>query len=273
MTTHGAAGVESIQSDSTPIPILVYHNVAPLRPNANRIQRAYDVRPEVFEAQMSWLRAHNVGIVSLGFLVDVLDGKAEAPKTPTVVITLDDGWEGQYRYALPVLRRFGYPATFFVFTNPIGRRDAYLTWEQLGAMRDAGMTIGSHSRTHPDLARLHDSTRLHDEVEGSRRILQQALKTPIEFFAYPFGEYSVDLMTAVQRAGYRAARSYSGREMPCPVSRWCLRAVGVPDELAAFERLIRQLVVPRGLAKFVGHLSQPIQDREDALRHDHRTEH
>ena len=85
------------------------------------------------------------------------------------------------------VRRFGLTATFFVFTTPIGKDSKLMTWQQLRELQAAGMTIGSHTRTHPVLPDYHAA--LHNEVEMSRADIEQHLGRAPHFFAYPFGAW------------------------------------------------------------------------------------
>ena len=137
-------------ADSLRVPILVYHSVMPHHPGQTAEQRVLSVDDSVFVAQMRYLVDGGYHVVSFAALVDALEGHDTLP-TRAVVITFDDGWENQYRHAFPILRRFGLTATFFVFTTPIGKDTKLMTWEQLRELQAAGMTIGSHTRTHPVL--------------------------------------------------------------------------------------------------------------------------
>lgn len=223
--------------DSLRVPILVYHNVAPHHPGDTPAQRALNVSPETFEWQMAYLQRTGTVVVSLGRLVAALEGRDTLP-TRAVVITLDDGWETQFIHALPVLRRFGYTATFFVYTNPIGRDRRYVTWDELRELISVGMTIGSHSRSHPLLTRLRDRDTIRDEVAGSRALLERSLSVSVEFFAYPYGAFTPALAGAVREAGYRAARALPGGAWNSRADVWGLRALEVTEDLDDFRRTV-----------------------------------
>ena|SRR5436190_15854738 len=79
-----------------------------------------------------------------------------------------------------------------------------LTWPMLAEMRDAGMTIGSHSKTHAFLTN-ESPDRVQDEVRGSRAALQKNLAIKTDLFAYPGGDFNGAVVDAVQAAGYRLA--------------------------------------------------------------------
>jgi peptidoglycan/xylan/chitin deacetylase (PgdA/CDA1 family) len=231
--------------DSLRVPILVYHSVMPHHAGQTAEQRVLDVDDSVFVAQMQYLVDGGYHVVSFAALVDALEGRGTLPKR-AVVITFDDGWENQYRHAFPILRRFGVTATFFVFTSPIGKDGLLMTWDQLRELQDAGMTIGSHTRTHPVLPSYHRS--LHNEVEMSRADIAQHLGRAPDFFAYPFGEWDAESAAWAQSAGYRAARIYRGGAWNTPSTLYHLRAVPVTDNMRAFEGAVsgdRRRVVAR----------------------------
>ena len=222
-------------ADSLRVPILVYHSVMPHHPGQTAEQRVLDVDDSVFAAQMRYLVDGGYRVVSFAALVDALEGRDTLPKR-AVVITFDDGWENQYRHAFPILRRFGLTATFFVFTTPIGKDGKLMTWEQLQELQDAGMTIGSHTRTHPILPAYHKA--LHNEVQMSRADIAQHLGKAPDFLAYPFGQWDAESAAWARTAGYRAARTYRGGAWNAPSNLYHLRAVPVTDNMRAFERAV-----------------------------------
>ena len=79
-----------------------------------------------------------------------------------------------------------------------------MTWDMLAALRDAGMTIGSHSMTHAFLTN-ESATNVRHEVSGSRLELQKRLGTPATCFAYPGGVFNGSVVDAVREAGYQFA--------------------------------------------------------------------
>lgn len=176
-------------------PVLYYHRVGPFRPGA---PRKMTVTPPRFRSQMHFLRRHGIEVLTLD---EVLAGRAG------VALTFDDGFRDCLEYALPVLWRLRFPATFFIVAGRVGGTDTWmrstpfpeerlLDWDDLRRLVDAGMTIGSHSMTHTQLT--------YEEVAESRRLLEERLGTRVEHFAYPRGEYTEESAEWVRRAGYRA---------------------------------------------------------------------
>jgi peptidoglycan/xylan/chitin deacetylase (PgdA/CDA1 family) len=232
---HASRAASAPSADSLRVPILVYHSVMPHHPGQTAEQRVLNVDDSVFAAQMRYLVDGGYHVVSFAALVDALEGRDTLPNR-AVVITFDDGWENQYRHAFPILRRLGLTATFFVFTTPIGKDTKLMTWEQLRELQDAGMTIGSHTRTHPVLPDYHAA--LHNEVAMSRADIEQHLGHAPDFFAYPFGEWDAQSAAWARRAGYRAARTYRGGGWNAASDLYHLRAVPVTENMQAFERAV-----------------------------------
>ena len=232
---HPSRAANAPPADSLRVPILVYHSVMPHHPGQNAEQRVLDVDDSAFVAQMRYLVDGGYHVISFAALVDALEGRDTLPNR-AVVITFDDGWENQYHHAFPILRRFGLTATFFVFTTPIGVDGKLMTWEQLRELQAAGMTIGSHTRTHPSLPDYHAA--LHNEVVMSREDIKQHLGSAPDFFAYPFGEWDSLSAAWARTAGYRAARTFRGGAWNAPSDLYHLRAVPVTDNMQAFQRAV-----------------------------------
>ncbi|HYV96621.1 MAG TPA: polysaccharide deacetylase family protein [Gemmatimonadaceae bacterium] len=234
-----AAAPAAGASDSQFVPILVYHGVFPHHPGQTAEQIAYDVAPEKFEEQMQYLKDHDYHVVSFATLVDALEQKKTLPER-TVVITLDDGRENQYVHAFPILKKFGYTATFFVYPNPVDRVSDFMTWAQLKEMVAAGMTIGCHTQTHPYLTKIKDPKTLKWEIVGSREKLEQHLGVKVEFLAYPFGLKNPEIEAYVKEQGYRAARAFPGGVWQSAAIMYSLKGLQITDNMKSFERMIER---------------------------------
>jgi len=194
--------------------ILLYHHILPEGGAAGYSEEdglTFRHTPEAFRFHLTELRRRGYRFESVDGLVQKLNGGA--PEDPrSAFVTFDDGWRNQHEHALPILRALGIPATFFVTTDhlrrgvPCAKR---MGKDELLALADAGMTIGSHTRTHPNLVRLDDE-RLEDELRGSRQDLEDLLGKPVTLFAYPGGSLDARVVRAVRRAGYEAACSSFG---------------------------------------------------------------
>src|SRR6202030_4365532 len=112
-----------------------------------------EITPAVFEAQMKELKDRGITVIGLQDLLAWKRGEKNIPPR-SAIITFDDGYKSQYEVAWPILKKYGYPFTMFIYTEGVrgghfGGGEA-ITWEQLAEMRDAGIDIEAHSATHQD---------------------------------------------------------------------------------------------------------------------------
>jgi peptidoglycan/xylan/chitin deacetylase (PgdA/CDA1 family) len=127
-------------------------------------------------------------------------------------LTFDDGWENWRRVVLPLLDRLGVPASFYVCPGWFGGHHPdvrgpageLLDEDEVRALVDAGMEVGSHSNTHPDLTALDDD-RLEQELVGSKQRLETLTGVACETLAYPFGAHDARVVDGARAAGYRLA--------------------------------------------------------------------
>ena len=194
--------------DRVSVPILVYHLVKPGPPPLSQMARWLRVTPPQFDAQLAYLADRGYSAIKLGAIRDALEGRTRLPERP-IIITFDDGWVNQHEYALPLLLKYGFTATFFVVAEFVDR-PGFLSTAQLKEMSDKGMGIGSHSCTHPRLDAISPRAAWH-EISASKQILETKLALNIDTFAYPYGAYNQRVINWIQAAGYSAARAIDPR--------------------------------------------------------------
>lgn len=233
------AGVaESILPGAIDVPILIYHSISPHRHKESRLVKYYDVSPESFEKELIYLRDNGYNVIPLGDLVDSLYGKKSLlPKS--VVITIDDGWHSQYKYAFPLLKKYHDTATFFIFTNAPGAK-YYMNWDEIREMDKAGMTIGGHTKSHPYLVEIKDPARLKDEIIGGKKILEEHLGKTVNLFAYPFGHYTNEIISIVKEAGYKSARSTYKGTHHTTADLYTLKGREVTDDFDSFVKIFSE---------------------------------
>jgi len=173
------------------IPILTFHAVDD-RPSV------ISLSPRVFRRGMG--RLHDSGYRTLTLLeaVDCLRQRKTFP-VRSFVITFDDGYQTVFDKAFPLLQRYGMSATVFLTVGerrmpnlshrlPSLQGRSMLSWEEIAEMKRCGIDFGSHTLTHPDLTRL-SLERVAIEIQDSKAIIEDALSTPINCFAYPYGRH------------------------------------------------------------------------------------
>ena len=175
------------------VPILMYHYVSPLPPEADIYRVDLTVEPEVFRTHMQYLRDYGYTTISLYELHRALNYGAELPSNP-IILTFDDGHIDHYLTVFPVLQEFGFTGTFFIITDRADANDpAHLNWTQIQEMAAAGMSMEAHTRSHRDL-RGRDTDFLVFEIIGSQESLSVHTGQSIRMFAYPAGQYDDDTL-------------------------------------------------------------------------------
>ena len=143
--------------------------------------------------------------VTFDDLVNHITKNIPLPPKP-VIMSFDDDWESQYTYALPLLKKYGFTATFYIWVAVVGKKH-HMSWDEIRALRAAGMQIGCHSMTHPYLTRVQKDETLRQEIHGAKQIIESHVGVPVTTFAYPFGQYNERVVAAVKEAGFTSARS------------------------------------------------------------------
>jgi peptidoglycan/xylan/chitin deacetylase (PgdA/CDA1 family) len=153
------------------------------------------------------------GLLSAGYRPTTLasvdaamQGQADLPPG-CLVLTFDDALYSQFSVGLPVLERYHVPAVFFVmpaFGDGVHR---YMTADELRGVHDAGHEVEAHTCNHPNLVRL---ARLSDvllmaELVDCKRTIETIVGSHVDYFAYPYGATSPEVLNGVTLAGYRAA--------------------------------------------------------------------
>lgn len=207
-------------SGSTRKVVFCYHSV---RPNGAHLSST----PEVFERHIQWLHEH-CRLVSLTALAA---GEIAQGDRPIAAVTFDDGYQDNHSYALPILVKYKTPATFFITAGFVDRDPAVLRrfqqlvgggpdafvpldWSQVRELRASGMDIGSHTYSHPNLARLSREQTQH-ELRTSKDLISERLNAPIDLFAYPFGKprvhFTATTVEVARATGYRVAAAVAFR--------------------------------------------------------------
>lgn len=209
LKTLNPLGVHADQMQA--VPILCYHRFGPTLGKASTGLGKMTVSAANFAAQLDWLARNDFHVIRLPQLLNYLEGREALPRR-TVVITIDDGYESVHRYAFPLLKKYGFPATVFMYTDFIGAKDA-LSWAQLEEMSASGLVdIQAHSKTHRNLierAAGESDERykqaLEAEVRVPRELLERRLSAPVQQYAFPFGDANEAVLDALVRNQYKLA--------------------------------------------------------------------
>lgn len=195
-------GIETTSEDMN-IPVLCYHDVTPNNPDNNDLL----INPEKFKEQLQYLKDNKYTPITLDEFYDYLRNNKPIPKKP-VVITFDDGYTGNYKYAYPLLKEFKFPATIFVISNYVGAPD-FMTADQLKEMSNNGIEIESHTFKHDDLSILDEANQI-ETLKNSKVNLEKIIGKPVDFISYPFGRYNSSTRVATEKAGYKLGFNLNG---------------------------------------------------------------
>lgn len=227
------------------VPILMYHGV---REQLDGWNPYYETRtsPAVFAAHMKFLREKNYKAINLSDLISLSASGSSlvsrhASHGPFVAITFDDGYQDFYTHAFPILRTYGFTATVFLPTARIQDQrkrvngNEYLTWAEVRELHQAGITMGSHTISHPELKRL-PTWKIEHELGESKRTIEDKLGASVKSFAYPYAfpegnrpfsklleelleshGYENGVTTIIGMAGPRSHRYFLPR---LPVNNW-----------------------------------------------------
>jgi peptidoglycan/xylan/chitin deacetylase (PgdA/CDA1 family) len=190
---------------------LAFHGVA-------AVSRVRDVdglfvRPRVVRAHVRRLGAWGYELMTFG---DLATRAAVGEAAGCAALTFDDGLADNRTTLLPILEALGVPATVFVVSGWLGEPHPGAPWariadaDDLRALHAAGVEIGGHTVTHPDLTTLPE-TAARAELEEGRRALEAILDVPVDVAAYPYGAADAATVRACRAAGFRAAARISGQ--------------------------------------------------------------
>jgi peptidoglycan/xylan/chitin deacetylase (PgdA/CDA1 family) len=236
------------------VPILMYHEITAEPVLAGRLA----VPPDTFAQQLAYLKAAGYQAMTAGQLVSALTWKAPLP-AKAVVLTFDDGFADFYDTALPIMRRLGLVGTLFVTSGWTSGRGEYLsgrrppgmlTGPQIREIADAGIEIGAHSVTHPQLDQLSAGS-LRQELVGGKQALEDLLGAPVPGLAYPFGYSSRAVRDSTAAAGYEYACAVGNRLASTRADRFALPrlTIGRSTRPHSFARAVAAERLP---AEFTG---------------------
>jgi len=176
------------------VPVLLYHALFEGNDNTEN----YAISTDIFEQHIQYLSKNGFSCADFG---DLLDSRLLDKNGKYVIISFDDGNYSDYAAALPILKRYGMKATFFITVNRVGS-PGYVDWTHLREMAKENMSIQSHSFNHVFLSDLDNKALMH-ELQESKQQLQKELSLPVDFISLPGGFCSRNVLRAAQEIGYK----------------------------------------------------------------------
>ena len=222
------------------VPILCYHRFGNKNAKLN-------ISARTFDRQMAFLHDNGYRVVTLAALIPFLEGKEALPRR-AVVITIDDGYKSVYTVAYPILKKYGFPATLFVYNDFIGAR-AGLNWPEMKEMIDSGLIdIQAHSRSHSNLAlrKINEDAagyrnRVWQEVFAPTQQIRKHLVLPLHSFAYPYGDTNDLVIERLKELDYSLGVSVQRGGNPCFAYPFMLRRTMVLNnyDMKTFKAILK----------------------------------
>jgi len=245
------------------IPVLYYHRLQPLPADYATWSKAkrqsfttYDTLPNLFAAQLDWLLDHGYTTILPRDLAAHWDDRSKLPARP-VIITFDDGSRDWVTRVMPMLKKRGMVAEFYLTLAAIEHGN--LTWDEVRQLADAGNGIGAHDVHHVQLTAFGTGRKpasaevMWAEVNGARQTIGDHIGIYPDSMAYVGGGYDATLQRLVEQAGYTTARGISRGVVQTAHRRWALRVVRVAirDDVS---NLVAGTIVP-GLPTFTARMA------------------
>jgi peptidoglycan/xylan/chitin deacetylase (PgdA/CDA1 family) len=187
------------------VPVLSYHNLSLTESTRMTVSQS------MFEQQMRLLKEKGYRVVSMDQFFDFLEFKSTLPPK-AVVITIDDRWRSAYEIAFPILKKYGYPATLFIYTDIILDNPRNLSWGLLLEMANQGIDIQCHAKSHHNLTVPGKKQSFKDyfanlekELSASKDLIKKKLNREVKYLAYPYGDTNALVIELAQKLGYRGA--------------------------------------------------------------------
>ena len=194
------------------VPVLMYHHILPKPSNFIAIS------PATFDAQMKYLHDNGWHPISIAQLQAFVETGKRLPSKP-VLITFDDGRMNQLTYGVPILKKYGFTATFFVVQKWINSSSIYFMHApQLKQLQADGYDLESHTTNHMMMYRFHSKStgkyeplasmkaRMWTPTNGMRVWMDSSFSgQPVTALAYPGGGNDSFTWQIVQDAGYHLA--------------------------------------------------------------------
>jgi len=176
------------------IPFLNYHNIQPAGD-------PYTISENSFKAQMDLLNELGFSTLSVDEFLSLRNAE-ERRENNLISITFDDGYSSNYEICLPVLKKYGFKATFFITTGWIDSEIGFSA-KQIDDMAKRGMQIGSHTVNHVFLPNVSDEV-LYYELKDSKRRLEEIINDEVTCLSLPGGRNIKKITEVAKEIGYKS---------------------------------------------------------------------
>jgi peptidoglycan/xylan/chitin deacetylase (PgdA/CDA1 family) len=232
----------------------MYHSVSDISTASRRL---WTISPTTFAAHLDFLKSQAYVPLTVSTFVSLaFDHSGPLPEKP-VVLTFDDGLADFLTGSLPLLDKYGFPATLYIPTAYVNQLGSWiksggdgeypmLTWSEIREIADHGIEVGSHGHSHIQLDIL-SIAKIREEVHISKDLLEQHLLKSVESISYPYGVNSKTLRQAVQQAGYSSGCAIQHSMASLADDRYALARIVITSELS--ETGYHEILMGKGLQR------------------------
>lgn len=221
--------------------MLGYHQVRDLKITDGPKTKAFITSPETFEKEMKFLYENGYHTISTTDYINYLNsGNTNLDLNKSIILTFDDGYVSQYTNAFPILKKYGFTATFFIYMDCIDKYPACMTTDQIKDLSLNNMKIGNHTLHHAYLPKYTDDN-IRKEIEiNKQKIINMVGTSSVEnIFAYPYGGTDERVESIVKDFGYDGAVGVMASKRNQDKNLFNLRRYLLGENYNIFEKLFK----------------------------------
>jgi peptidoglycan/xylan/chitin deacetylase (PgdA/CDA1 family) len=159
-----------------------------------------------------------------------------------VVLTFDDAPASHYSVVAPLLKQYGFDATFFVCEFPPNYTDStkYMNWRQIQELGNMGFEVANHTKSHAGIAKISKEAFIYQLEYIEQKCDSLGLDIPVTF-AYPGYSLNEQAFYVLEGKGYCFARAGGSRaydplkDHPYLLPSWATDAENKSQILGAFK--------------------------------------
>ena len=234
--------IDGIDKKST-VKILMfgYHQIRDFKSSDGPKTKMFITKPDTFEKEMKFLYDKGYKTISTTDYVNYLKtGKADFNLDKSFILTFDDGYSSQYTNAFPILKKYSFTATFFIYHDCIDKYPACMTTSEIKDLAANGMKIGNHTSHHVYLPKFSDEAIRREININKQKIIEMVGTSSVEnIFAYPYGGVDERVENIVRESGYDGASGILGSRKSKDKNLFNLKRYLLGDDYYYFENLFK----------------------------------
>ena len=189
--------------------VFVYHRFG------NSTYPTTNISLDNFKLHLSYLKSNNFKVLTFGEAVDYINNSEIEYSDKVACITIDDGYKTFISNAMPLLNKFGFKATLFINSESVGG-GSYMDWNELKEVYEQGIEIGNHSHSHAYFLNKPREQRIgffKKDIQKCQEEIKSRLGFYPDLFAYPYGEFDLEMKAILKDLGFKAAAAQNSGVM------------------------------------------------------------